>query len=127
MCLASVAVLAQYDAGTPPSTVKDVMTTMTIPASDMVFAAASDPPDDETEWAALEKSARTLADSGRLLMTPGLARDTGMWMDRAGALVKEAEAVQRLATGRNRDALEAAGDRVYATCETCHEHYLSAP
>lgn len=125
--VASASVLAQHDTGRPPETVKEVMTTMTIPASDAVFTAASEPPQDDGGWAALRDEAQTLADSGRLLMTPKLARDAGTWMERAGEMVKEAEATRRLAEAKNREALEAASDRVYAVCEACHARYLEQP
>ena len=47
--------------------VKDVMATMTIPASDAIFAAATEPPAEVTQWVALEASATTLAEPGRIL------------------------------------------------------------
>ena len=125
--LVSAAVVAQSDTGRPPQTIKDVMTTMTIPASDAVFAAASEPPQDERGWAALGRSAEMLADSGRLLMKPELARDAGAWMERAAEMVKEADATRRLVEAKNREGLETAGDRVYAVCEACHARYLDQP
>ena len=121
--LASVA-FARQNAG--PKTVKDVMTTMTIPASDAIFEAASEPPSGAEGWAALRKSAVTLTESGKLLMTDALARDKATWMEMAGALVKEAEAVVTVADARDRAALEKSGDRVYATCESCHGRYMTA-
>ena len=124
--LVSAAVVAQSDTG-PPQTIKDVMTTMTIPASDAVFAAASEPPQDERGWAALGRSAQVLADSGALLMKPELARDAGAWRERAAEMVKEADATRRLVEAKNREGLEAAGDRVYAVCEACHARYLDQP
>lgn len=125
--LVSAAVVAQSDTGRPPQTIKDVMTTMTIPASDAVFAAASEPPEDDRSWAALGRSAEILADSGRLLMKPEFARDAGAWMERAAEMVKEADATRRLVEAKNREGLEAAGDRVYAVCEACHARYLDQP
>lgn len=100
------------------------MTSMTIPASDAIFDAASSPPDSDATWAALRKSADTLAASGRLLMTPALARDTTTWMEMARAMVTQAEATVKIADAKARDRLEQASDAVYATCETCHERYL---
>jgi hypothetical protein len=122
---ASVGFVRQTAQGTP-KTVKEVMTTMTIPASDAIFAAASDPPASAEQWADVRKSAVTLAESGRLLTSGALARDKAAWMDMAGALVKEAEATVKVAEARDREALEKASDRVYTTCETCHERYMTA-
>ena len=125
--LVSAALLAQSDSGPSSRTVKDVMTTMTVPASDVVFAAASEPPPDERGWEALRRGAQMLADSGALLMKPELARDGGPWMEQAAEMVREAEATRRLAEAKDRQALEAASDRVYAVCEACHARYLEQP
>lgn len=125
--VASAAVLAQHDAGQSPRTVKDVMTMMTIPGSDVIFAAASEPPKDDAGWTALRNGAQLLARSGRLLATAALARDTGPWIERAAEMVQEAEATQRIAEAQNPDGLEEASDRVYVVCEACHARYLEQP
>lgn len=123
--LASAGAAAQQDSAKAPTTVKEVMTAMTVPASDAIFAAASEPPKDEAQWLALRKNAALLAESGRLLTTAAFAKDSTKWMDMAGALVEEADATLKLAEARNSEALEKTGDEVYATCEACHAQYLS--
>lgn len=115
---------ARQDASSSPATVMEVMTSMTIPASDAIFGAASEPPESDAQWAALRKAAETLAASGRLLMTERLARDATTWMEMAQAMVDRAEATLRLAESKTRDGLAQAGDEVYATCEACHARYL---
>jgi hypothetical protein len=117
---------ARQAAPRTPTTVKEVMTTMTIPASDAVFDAAAEPPADAAAWAALRKHAATLAESGNLLMTDALARDKTTWMNMARDLVREAEATIRIADAKNREELEKAGDAVYATCKACHTRYMTA-
>jgi hypothetical protein len=109
-----------------PKTVKEVMTTMTIPASDAVFDAAAEPPAGAEAWTALRKSAVTLAESGRLLMRNPLAKDKDTWIDMARDLVREAEATIKVAEAKDRNALEKAGDSVYATCKACHGRYMEA-
>lgn len=123
--LASVAFARQNTQHTP-ATVKEVMTLMTIPGSDAIFSGAAEPPATAEGWASVRTGAVTLAESGRLLMTSGLARDAGAWMEMAGALVKEAEATVKVADARNAKALEEVSDRVYVTCEACHERYMTA-
>ena len=118
---------AAQDHGRAPATVKEVMTGMTVPASDAIFDAAADPPASPDDWAAVRNSAVTLAESGRLLMTDAIAKDQTTWMEMARALVREAEAVRRVADTRNRNALGEASDRVYVTCKTCHDRYMTAP
>ena len=115
---------ARQTAARTPTTVKQVMTAMTIPASDAVFDATAEllPPE---AWAALRKSAVTLAESGRLLMTDAPAKDKNTWVEMARDLVREAEATIKVAEAKDRDALENAGDSVYATCKACHGRYMS--
>jgi len=115
---------AQQDAVKPPATVKDVMTTMTIPASDVIFAASSELPKTDEQWAALRQGAMTLAESGKLLMTSAFAKDRTAWMERAGEMVTRAEATLRVAQAKNSEALEQASNDVYETCEACHARYL---
>jgi cytochrome c556 len=108
------------------ATVKDVMETMTVPSSDVIFTAASEPPKDDQQWLAVRNSAVTLAESGKLLMTGGRAKDNTTWMEMARALVNQAEATSKAAEAKNSDALSKAGDDVYVTCETCHMRYMDA-
>jgi hypothetical protein len=123
--LTSVA-FARQAAPRTPTTVKEVMTTMTIPASDAIFAAAAEPPASAQAWVALRNSASTLAESGRLLMTSALAKDRTTWMEKARDLVNEAEATMRIADAKNREELEKAADSVYTTCKSCHARYMTA-
>ena len=105
-------------------TVKAVMATMTVPASDAIFSAASDPPKDAAQWVALRASAVMLAESGRLLNTTARAKDDHEWVEMARALVAETEATFKAIDAKDLDALSQAGDNVYLTCKTCHDRYV---
>lgn len=120
----AVGAVAPQDARRDTSTVKQVMLTMTIPSSEVIFSAASDPPKDDAGWQELRRNALVLAESGTALMTGGLARDNSTWMEIARALVAEAQATATAADTKNGEALAQAGDDVYTTCETCHMKYL---
>jgi len=115
---------ASQDANKAAQTVKDVMQTMTIPASGAIFSAASEPPKDETQWVALRTSAATLAESGRLLTMTARAKDDHDWTEMARALVTEAEATFKAIDAKDPDTLSQASDSLYLTCETCHARYL---
>jgi cytochrome c556 len=123
--VATAAVAASQNVSKAPATVKEVMLTMTVPSSEVIFSAASEPPKDQQQWDAVRKSAVELAESGRLLMTGGRAKDNTTWMEMARDLVKQAEATLKTAEARNSDALSNASDAVYLTCETCHGRYLT--
>ena len=117
---------ASRNTQSPPKTVKEVMTVMTIPASDVIFNGAGEPPTTEEGWAAMRTGAVTLAESGKLLMTSGLARDKDQWMEMAGELVKDAEAAVKIADTKDAKALEEVSDRLYLTCKSCHDRYTAA-
>jgi hypothetical protein len=112
------------DADKAAPAVTHVMATMTVPASDAIFSAASEPPKDERQWVALRASAEALAESGRLLTTVDRAKDDTEWIGMARVLVTEAEATLNAIEARNADALSQAGDNVYVTCQTCHARYM---
>ncbi len=124
--MSTVAVaIAQQPRDSRPSTVKEVMTSMTIPSADEIFESASDPPATHERWARLRLAALTLAESGRLLATTKLAKDTGIWMDMARAMVKEAERASQIADAKDAKGLEAVSDSVYSTCKPCHSRYMA--
>jgi cytochrome c556 len=130
--IATVAVVLAATAGTVPqeplkasATIKEVMATMTVPSSEVIFAAASEPPKDDLQWVAVRNGAVTLAESGKLLMTGGRNRDTTTWMAMSRGLVTQAQAAQAAAEARNSDELSKAGDDVYETCEACHASYMN--
>jgi cytochrome c556 len=122
---ATAAVAARQNGDKGPATVKEVMVTITIPSSEAIFAAASEPPKDDEQWVAVRKSAMMLAESGHLLMTGGRAKDNTTWMEMARGLVVQAEATLKAAEARNADALSKASDDLYLTCETCHARYMA--
>ena len=116
---AATSVVARQSSRESP-TVKEIMTTMTVPGSDAVFAAASDGP----SWDAVRKGAALVEESGRLLMTGARVRDRDGWVQNARDLVARAETARRIAdTTKNVDALIEAGDRLYETCKACHDRY----
>ena len=96
---------ASQGANKAAQTVKGVMQTMTIPASDEIFSAAFEPPKDETQWVALRASAATLAESGRLLTTTGPAKEETEWIEMARALVTEAETTFKAIDAKNPEGL----------------------
>jgi hypothetical protein len=120
----AVTMTARQDSQQEAATVKQVMVTMTIPASDAIFSAASETPKDAKGWQEVRNAAVTLAESGKLLIAGGLAKDSTTWVDMARALVAQAQATQKAVDAKDADALAQAGDDVYATCETCHERYM---
>src|SRR6202158_6417067 len=71
----------------PVASVRQLMLDLIHPSSnDILLAIYRGGPKDEKEWAAVRRSAVTLAASGNLLMMQGRARDQGDWMKDAKLL-----------------------------------------
>ena len=55
------------------------------------------------------------------------AKDQDAWMRHALALVDAGTAAFRAAEAKDVDAITAAGDEIYTSCENCHLQYLPQP
>lgn len=106
------------------ATVKQIMLALTIPSSEAIFDAASEPPKTEQDWTKVATNAVVLAEAGNLLMIGPRARDKEAWMKMARAQVDAAEAVMKAANAKNADALSKTGDALYETCDACHTRYM---
>jgi hypothetical protein len=108
----------------PVADVRQLMTTIVIPTSDAIFEVGSKPPADEKAWAAVQNAAMTLAESGNLLMIGSRAKAEAAWMDFSRAMIDAGEIAFKAAENKNVDEVLAAGDKIYTTCENCHNQYL---
>ena len=106
------------------ATVKQVMTAITIPASEVIFGAAARESNTDAEWAAIVSNALVLAESGNLLMLPGRNKDNGEWTKQSQDMIAAASTTLKAAQGKNVNALMEASDRIYGTCEGCHDKYM---
>ena len=118
------AAIACAQASPPAATVRQLMLDLIHPSSnDILLAIFRGGPKDEKEWAAVRRSAVTLAESGNLLMMEGRARDQGDWMKDAKLLVDVGNSAYKAAQAKNSDALAALAGAVDASCTTCHKQY----
>ena len=124
MVMFAATIAARQDTQRETVTVKQVMVTMTIPASDVIFSAAGETPKDAKAWQEVRKAAVELAESGNLLIADGHAKDSTTWIDMARALVTQAQASLKAIDAKDGDALARVGDDMYATCKTCHDRYM---
>jgi cytochrome c553 len=107
-------------------TVREIHEAMITPASDAIFDASNNEPEDDAAWIAVRKNAAVLAESGNLLMGPSLARDNGPWMMMSRALVDAAAAALKGAEEKDPDALLASTDQITEACMNCHQPYRDA-
>src|SRR5580693_9953415 len=98
----------------PVASVKQLMLDLIHPSSnDILLAIYRGGPKDEKEWAAVRRSAVTLAESGNLLMMQGRARDQGDWMKDAKLLVDAGAAAYKAAQAKDLAAVVALNDQLY--------------
>jgi hypothetical protein len=121
----STVVRSQQD--TAPSPVLALMLGTMVPASEVIFSAPAEPPKTQADWAAMQKAAETLIESGRQLAQPPLARSEPDWKELTQAFIVASQGARAAAVKRSEDALSEAGDDVYAACDTCHRRILPGP
>jgi cytochrome c556 len=108
----------------PVATVRQLMLDLIHPSSnDILLAIYRGGPKDDNEWAAVRRSAVTLAESGNLLMMEGRARDQGDWMKDAKLLVDAGNSAYKAAQAKDGTALAALASPLDASCTTCHKQY----
>jgi hypothetical protein len=104
--------------------VKEIMEAITIPTSEAVFTAASEPPKTDAEWTSVRRQALALAESSNLLLMDGRAPDRDAWTRFSLAQRDAAVVAMKSAQAKDADALSAASDALYETCDTCHKQYM---
>ena len=106
------------------ATIKQLMHAIVIPASDGVFKAAGEPPTSDAAWTTIQLQALAVAEGGNLLMVGNRPAGRADWPRLARAMVDAAAETAAAAEKKNGDALSAAGDKLYETCEACHAKYM---
>lgn len=94
------------------------------PASNaiLLFVNRGEPKNDP-EWAAVRRSALTLAESGSLLTMPGRARDDNDWTKDSQMLAAAGAAAYQAAQAKDLNALLQIADSLDAPCTACHKQY----
>lgn len=105
----------------PVATMKQLMVEMIYPASNEILLVVNrGGPSDDNEWAAVRRSAMSLAESGNLLIMRN--RATG-WVDDAKILIGAGTAAYRAAQSKDGKALASLAGSLDASCTTCHKHF----
>lgn len=117
----------------PVSTVGELMHDVVIPNAEIVWDSVGTiftleetqeiAPAGEDEWVAVQGAARTLMEAGNLLMMEGRAKDSGVWMERSGDLVRAGAAVLEAAEAEDAAMLFDRGELIFNACQGCHWDY----
>jgi cytochrome c556 len=103
-------------------TMSELMIHIIYPTSDAVFYVSSRTPTTDAEWAALQASTLTLAESANLLMMPGRTRP-GPWNADSRLMLDAAWGAFKAAKAKNLEGVEAVSDQLYESCVSCHKAY----
>src|ERR1700704_5179834 len=115
--------LAQEPAFRIVGTMSQLMIDIIYPTSDDIFYIERTPPVNDRDWAAIERSALMLAESGNLLMMPGRARDQGDWIKDSRMLLDAGNAAFKAAKAKDIPAIVALNEQLVTSCTTCHMQY----
>jgi len=130
---APAAAVATPAAATPIASTKQIMAAIVGPAADAIFNAVSTTvsekgiqeiaPRNDEEWTALSSKAAAMAEAGNLLLTGGRAVDQGDWVKMSQAMIEAGRQTIKAVEAKSTDGVLAAGEKVNASCDTCHERY----
>jgi hypothetical protein len=108
----------------PATSVLELMKSVVIPASDVVFGVGKAAPKTDQEWSAVHGSAGRLIDAAKLLAMQTPPAGGADWVKYSQAMSDAAATAGRAASAKNTDAVLDAGDVLYGTCEDCHRQYM---
>jgi len=107
----------------PVGSVMQIMEAVIIPSANAIWNVPAEAPKGDDEWLIVRNNALALAEAGNLLMIEGRAKDQGAWMAASQALIDAGTTAFHAAEAKDVDAVTAAGDVIYNTCEGCHMQY----
>jgi cytochrome c556 len=142
--LAGSALIAQVVSPKSVASTKDIMLTMSIPASNALFDAGAKEKLTDEEWAGFRKQAVLLAESGNLLLTPGrmatgqnkngatkgkaakgITANPAGWNAAAKALRDAGELAVTAIDKKDLDLLSGdVGEKILNSCSACHDKYM---
>lgn len=122
----SEAPTAPADALQSAATSRQVMLGLTIPASEVIWGVGSNAPASDADWDRVTANAVMLAESGLMLMSAPRDLKQPEWTQYASDMVRHSRSAAEAAQKRDVDALLAAGDEIYNSCDTCHNKYMPA-
>lgn len=99
---------------------------LTIPASEVIWGVGTKAPEGDADWERVTANAVMLAESGLMLMSGPRDLKQTEWTQYASDMVRHARTATEAAQKRDVDALLAAGDEIYTSCDTCHNKYMPA-
>jgi len=119
----------------PYGNLKQVMRSVPLPNSDIIFAVQEKPPKNDMDWQTVENAAIAIEETANLIMIPGRFRANGQpvpvkaadYAQYAAALVPAGKECLKAAQTKNLDALGNCTDGLSQACDECHKVYRDRP
>jgi cytochrome c556 len=119
----------------PYGNLKQVMRSVPLPNSDVIFAVQSKVPKNDAEWQAVENAAVAIQETANLILIPGRLRANGQpvplqsadYLQFARALVPAGAKCLKAAQARNMEAIGDCTDLLSESCDNCHKVYRDPP
>ncbi len=134
--LAGVAV-AQAPPYTPKpyGNLKQVMRSMALPNSDIIFGVQGNLPKNDMEWQKVINAAVAIEELENLIMIPGRIRSNGQpvpvqnadYAKFASALAPAGRDCLKASLQKNKDAVSNCTDSLSQACDNCHKVYRDVP
>ena len=131
------AAIAQAPSYTPKpyGNLKQVMRSVALPNSDIIFGLQSKPPKSDLEWQIVVNAAVAIEETSNLIMIPGRIRSNGQpvpvqaadYAKFAAALAPAGRECMKAALIKNHDAIGNCTDTLSQACDNCHKVYRDQP
>jgi cytochrome c556 len=135
--LLAAAAIAQAPPYTPKpyGNLKQVMRSVALPNSDIIFGIQSKPPKTDMEWQNVVNAAVAIEETSNLIMIPGRIRSNGQpvpvqaadYAKYAAALAPAGRECLKAALIKNQDAIGNCTDTLSGACDNCHKVYRDQP
>jgi len=133
LLLFAVAAIAQAPSFKPKpvGNLKQVMRSIPLPNSDLIFAVQGKAPSDDKGWQAVENAAIAISETATLITIPARVRSNGQpvpvqradWIKYAQALVPAGQACYKAAQSKSQDAVSNCTEQLSEACDNCHKVY----
>lgn len=131
--LAALAAVAQAPSYTPKpyGNLKQVMRSLPLPNSDIIFGVQSARPKDDKAWQTVENAAIAIEETANLIMVGGRLRSNGQpvpvqaadFAKYAAALIPAGKDCVKAAKLKSQDAIAGCTDNLSQACDNCHKVY----
>jgi|SRR5579864_6182143 len=119
----------------PIGNLRQVMRSIPLPNSDIIFAVQGKAPADEKAWQVVENAAIAIAESANLIAMPDRLRSNGQpvpvqradWIKYSQGLVAAGQACYKAAQSKSQDAVSNCTDQLSESCDNCHKVYRDNP